>query len=84
MADKARPTCLRAAPVLQVADVVRSEAFYRDTLGFVSHGTWGDPPAFCIVQRGGIADLVERPAEPFVESFVKAQRTLLDSLEGRA
>jgi osmoprotectant transport system ATP-binding protein len=33
-----------------------------------------------MVQRGTIRDLVERPAEPFVEAFVSAQRTLLDSL----
>ena len=41
-------------PVLQVADVARSEAFYRDRLGFRSHGSWGDPPAFAIVQRGRV------------------------------
>ena len=27
-----------------------------------------------IVQRGGVADLLERPAEPFVEQFLRAQR----------
>jgi osmoprotectant transport system ATP-binding protein len=27
-----------------------------------------------IVQRGSIADLVERPAEPYVSQFVRAQR----------
>lgn len=46
-------TTLRAMPVLQVGDVAASEAFY-ETLGFASHGTWGDPPAFCIVQRGDV------------------------------
>ena len=60
MADNARPTCLRGAPVLQVADVVRSQAFYRDVLGFVSHGLWGDPPAFCIVQRGEVTLMLDR------------------------
>ena len=29
-----------------------------------------------IVQRGRWADLVERPASPFVEAFVRAQRGL--------
>jgi len=48
------PTVIRAMPVLQVTDVTRSAAFYADVLGFTSHGTWGDPPAFCIVQRGGV------------------------------
>jgi osmoprotectant transport system ATP-binding protein len=30
-----------------------------------------------IVQQGGLADLLERPAEPFVERFIRAQRTAL-------
>ena len=51
MTETPAPTCLRSAPVLQVADVRRSEAFYRDKLGFVSHGVWGDPPGFCAVAR---------------------------------
>ena len=28
-----------------------------------------------VVQRGTVRDLVERPAEPFVSEFVRAQRT---------
>ncbi|MEM7058441.1 MAG: VOC family protein [Pseudomonadota bacterium] len=43
----------RAMPVLQVRDVLASEAFYARA-GFSSHGTFGDPPAFCIVQRGEV------------------------------
>ncbi len=42
----------RAMPVLQVHDLNISLAFYCDTLGFASHGTWGAPPVFAIVQRG--------------------------------
>ena len=33
-----------------------------------------------IVQRGTLRDLVEAPAEPFVEAFINAQRSPLDSL----
>ena len=44
----------RAMPVLQVRDVMASEAFYCGKLGFSSHGTWGDPPVFAIVQRGAV------------------------------
>ena len=43
----------RAMPVLQVRDVAASTAFY-ERLGFYSHGFWGNPPAFCIVQRGDV------------------------------
>ena len=60
MTAKTSPTCIRAAPVLEVADVARSEAFYRDKLGFVSHGVWGDPPGFCIVQRGRVTVMLDR------------------------
>ena len=51
---------LRAMPVLQVADVTASEAFYCDKLGFVSHGTWGDGPDFCIVQHGKVTIALDR------------------------
>jgi catechol 2,3-dioxygenase-like lactoylglutathione lyase family enzyme len=32
------------APNFIVPDVVKSSAFYRDKLGFVFDGYWGDPP----------------------------------------
>lgn len=47
-------------PVLQVADVKRSEAFYCEKLGFRSHGTWGEGPDFCIVQRGRVTIALDR------------------------
>ena len=50
----------RAMPVLQVADVRRSEAFYCDRLGFRSHGAWGDGPDFCIVQHGAVTIALDR------------------------
>ena len=51
---------LRAMPVLQVADVTRSANFYCGKLGFFSHGTWGDGPDFCIVQRGKVSIALDR------------------------
>jgi predicted enzyme related to lactoylglutathione lyase len=44
---------LRSMPVLQVRDVAHSLAFY-ERLGFSSHGAWGEPPLFAIVQRGDV------------------------------
>jgi uncharacterized glyoxalase superfamily protein PhnB len=41
----------RAMPVLEVSDMARSLAFYKDKLGFDAT-TWGEPPSFAIVQRG--------------------------------
>lgn len=54
---------IRSMPVLQVADVNRSVAFYTDMLGFISHGTWGDGPDFCIVQRGTVTIALDRTRE---------------------
>ena len=42
---------IRAMPVIDVRDVEAAEAFWIRA-GFASHGTWGDPPAFAILQRG--------------------------------
>lgn len=43
----------RSMPVLHIADMARSLAFYRDKLGFAA-STWGEPPNFAIVQRGTV------------------------------
>ncbi len=51
---------IRAMPVLQVADVKRSVAFYCGTLGFFAHQLWGDGPDFCIVQRGKVTIALDR------------------------
>ncbi|MGE5147685.1 MAG: ATP-binding cassette domain-containing protein [Candidatus Eiseniibacteriota bacterium] len=37
-----------------------------------------------IVQRGTLGELLERPADPFVERFITAQRSLIDNHAGRA
>ena len=50
----------RSMPVLQVQDLAKSLAFYCDTLGFVSHGAWGEPPVFAIVQRGLVTLALDR------------------------
>ncbi len=54
---------IRSMPVLQVADVKRSAAFYCDKLGFQSHGTWGDGPDFAIVQRGRVTIALDKSRE---------------------
>jgi predicted enzyme related to lactoylglutathione lyase len=42
------------APYFIVDDVVATANFYRDKLGFHYERFWGNPPAFCMVKRGGI------------------------------
>lgn len=53
-------------PVLQVVDVARSIAYYTDILGFSSHGAWGDPPGFGIVQRGDVTIALDRARDASV------------------
>lgn len=57
MSDQPTGGGLRAMPVLGVADVAASAAFYRDKLGFEIGGLWGPedgPPGFGIVGLGRI------------------------------
>jgi catechol 2,3-dioxygenase-like lactoylglutathione lyase family enzyme len=54
---------LRSAATLQVSDVVRSEAFYREKLGFAGGGFWGDPPCFTIVGRGAVTIFLDQSRE---------------------
>ena len=53
---------VRSMTVLAVRDVAASEAFFA-RLGFSSHGAWGDPPGFAIVQRGDVTFALDRHAE---------------------
>jgi predicted enzyme related to lactoylglutathione lyase len=51
------------APHFIVDDVVASANFYRDRLGFAYERFWGDPPAFCMVHRGGIIIMLSQLEE---------------------
>jgi catechol 2,3-dioxygenase-like lactoylglutathione lyase family enzyme len=71
------PQFLRSMPVLQVADVKASAAFYCDRLGFASHGFWGAPPVFCIVQCGAVTialdqsrDGISPPRQQYWSAYV--------------
>ena len=46
------PKIVGCAPILLVKDVVASANYYRDKVGFQYEQFWGDPPAFCILERG--------------------------------
>ena len=36
-----------------------------------------------VVQQGGLAELTNSPAEPFVEQFIRAQRSVLETRRDR-
>lgn len=55
-----QPRITGSAPILLVRDVVASASYYRDQLGFAVNGMWGDPPAFCILERDGYCVMLSR------------------------
>lgn len=50
---------IRSMTILNVRDVLKSLEFY-EKVGFESHGAWGDPPKFCIIQRGDVTLALDR------------------------
>jgi len=55
-----RPERWLIAPYFLVADVVATAHYYRDVLGFSFERFWGEPPAFCMVKRGGIVIMLSQ------------------------
>ena len=56
---------IRAMPVLDCAEMARSLAYYCDRLGFHAD-TFGEPPTFAILQRGGVTLALNQVATPAV------------------
>lgn len=50
---------VQAATILEVKDIKRSEAFYRQRLGFRPGVFFGEPPTFCIVSRDNVTFLLD-------------------------
>jgi catechol 2,3-dioxygenase-like lactoylglutathione lyase family enzyme len=63
MTDAPSHTFHRAMPVLDVSDMARSIAFYRDKLGFAV-STWGEPATFAICQRGHVTLALAKAQKP--------------------
>ena len=53
-----------SAPILLVADVVRSADYYRDKLGFRYERFWGEPPCFCMPHRDGHVVMLSQVDDP--------------------
>ena len=48
------------APYFLVHDVVSAANYYRDVLGFSFERFWGEPPCFCMVERGGVVIMISQ------------------------
>jgi predicted enzyme related to lactoylglutathione lyase len=55
---------VQGATILEVKDVVASEAFYREKLGFIPGAFFGDPPVFCIVGRDSVTIFLDQSRTP--------------------
>jgi len=53
-----------SAPILLVADVLKSGEYYRDKLGFSYERFWGEPPCFCMPRRNGYTVMLSQVDDP--------------------
>ena len=53
-----------SATTIEVKDVVASEAFYREKLGFSAGKFFGEPPTFCIVWREKVTIFLDKSRTP--------------------
>jgi catechol 2,3-dioxygenase-like lactoylglutathione lyase family enzyme len=53
-----------SATTIEVKDVVASEAFYRQKLGFRPGVFYGEPPTFCIVNRDKATVFLDKVRTP--------------------
>ena len=67
------------APYFLVHDVVAAAHYYRDVLGFTFERFWGEPPSFCMVERGGVVIMLSQ-----VEEDVALRPNNLANREGGA
>jgi len=53
-----------SATTIEVKDVVASETFYREKLGFRPGVFYGEPPTFCIVNRDRVTIFLDQVRTP--------------------
>ncbi len=65
-----RRTLTRCRPMLAVTDLERTIAFYRERLGFMCTGTFGDPPVWAEMIRDDVAIMFNAPPSADVKRDV--------------
>jgi catechol 2,3-dioxygenase-like lactoylglutathione lyase family enzyme len=72
------PVRIKAAiPVLFVADVTKSAAFFRDKLGFATDFLHGEPPFYAGVSRDGATLHLRFVHEPVISRELREEESLL-------
>lgn len=59
-----RAKIIGGAPILLVADVLKSADYYRDRLGFAYERFLGNPPSFCMPRRDGHIVMLSQVDDP--------------------
>lgn len=88
-APASKPTIEGGATIFVVRDLPRSIEYFRDVLGFHVEFTYGNPPAYAGVERGGLlihlqsADHTKRrqPGQAAVYAFADNVDTLFEELK---
>ena len=62
--ETVKPQMIRSAAVIEVTDVIATADYFRDKLGFTSHGFWGEPPCFTIMARGMVTIFLDQSRTP--------------------
>ena len=72
-----KPTITSAEPQLFVADIKSSCAFFADKLGFAIVFTYGEPPFYAQVRRGGASLTLRHVDAPVIDPTLRDREELL-------
>jgi uncharacterized glyoxalase superfamily protein PhnB len=74
-----KPTILSAEPQLFVADILSSCAFFAEKLGFATVFTYGEPPFYAQVRRGGASLTLRHVDAPVIDPALRDREELLSA-----
>jgi catechol 2,3-dioxygenase-like lactoylglutathione lyase family enzyme len=72
-----KPTILSAEPQLFVSDIKSSCAFFAEKLGFAVVFTYGEPPFYAQVTRGGASLTLRHVDAPVIDPVLRDREELL-------
>jgi catechol 2,3-dioxygenase-like lactoylglutathione lyase family enzyme len=75
-----QPTLIAAVPQLFVSDIAVSCAFFTDKLGFAVEFTYGEPPFYAQVKRGGAQIALRHVDRPVLDKISAAMAADIDML----
>jgi catechol 2,3-dioxygenase-like lactoylglutathione lyase family enzyme len=74
-----KPTITSAEPQLFVSDITSSCAFFAEKLGFAIVFTYGEPPFYAAVKRGGASLALRQLDAPAIDPVLRDREELLSA-----